>query len=262
MAIDYKTWLAKSGRKPTAANSMQWKKTHGAALGQYNKDGTNVAGPNASAQAAASPTAPQYDTPKFVPGAMDARGIAEGADLSYVHKLTNAGLDRDRDLSMSEIAAQRVDADKQQVDNQRQNRRNHGARGTSLSGLKVHDRGEIDASRVRQEGQLNRAAQAVGNNYQSQKDQNDAQFRVGSTQNKFNTEDRRMAQFQQNYPNRLSSAEQGQAEQSPAAPRISRPATQQKPPPKKPSVSYGQFVKTHGGKSTKALSQKWKKRFG
>lgn len=262
MAIDYKTWLQKTGKPSNAASSMQWKKTHGAALGKYNKDGTNVAGPRASAQAATAPDAPQYDTPKFVPGAMDARGIAEGADIDYVHKLAGIGAGRDRDLSMSEIAAQRVDADRMQAKAQVQNRRNHGARGTGLSGLKVHDRGEIDAERVRQEGQFSRASQAVANAYQNQMDQADAQKRIGNTQNKHNTEDRRMAQFQSNYPNRLSTSEQAAAEnQAPGAPPIAKPATQQKPPPKKPQVSYAQFVKSHGGKSTKKLSTAWKKRF-
>lgn len=40
MAIKYAEWLSRTGRKGTEADALQWKKSHGVALGLYNPDGT------------------------------------------------------------------------------------------------------------------------------------------------------------------------------------------------------------------------------
>lgn len=39
MAITYKKWLEQTGRKGTAADALMWKKSHGVALGLYDRNG-------------------------------------------------------------------------------------------------------------------------------------------------------------------------------------------------------------------------------
>ena len=57
MAVPYKEWLQRTGRKGTQADAYQWKTTHGVALGKWNPDGT----PRTQASAPPTPDAPQVN---------------------------------------------------------------------------------------------------------------------------------------------------------------------------------------------------------
>jgi hypothetical protein len=89
MALDYKTWLDKSGNKPTEANALIWKKTHGVALGKYNPDGSpkvSAPAPGAApgggdaAGGGSKPTTP-YVPPAFDPNYIDPEGQMEKTAL-------------------------------------------------------------------------------------------------------------------------------------------------------------------------------------
>jgi len=100
MAIDYKAWLAATGKPPTEANALIWKKTHGVALGKYNPDGSPrtaaapAPGPGPEAAAPAQPAPRPYTPPAFDPNYRDPQGqkLQSLADAKYDTTRANARL--------------------------------------------------------------------------------------------------------------------------------------------------------------------------
>lgn len=91
MAVDYKAWLAATGKQPTEANALIWKKTHGVALGKYNPDGSPKApAPAPGAAPGAAPgdvggapgvAATPYVPPAFNTNYIDPEGQSEKTAL-------------------------------------------------------------------------------------------------------------------------------------------------------------------------------------
>lgn len=144
MAIDYKTWLAKTGRKPTAQNAALWKSTHGVALGKYNSSGQPTGAQPPPAPPPPPAPAPPPAPPAFDPNYRDAQSIKELSDLTAQRDLLKTNAQRAYDLGIADLDAAKPGIERDRTLGLDSANNNAAARGMFRSGNRIVNRGKVD----------------------------------------------------------------------------------------------------------------------
>lgn len=91
MAIRFDEWLERTGRPRNKASADLWKRTHGVALGLYNRDGTPAERPSVTPAPEPAPTPDPYLTPEGFGAAANPDAQAAIADLLAEYQGTTGG---------------------------------------------------------------------------------------------------------------------------------------------------------------------------
>jgi hypothetical protein len=280
MALDYKTWLRLTGRKPTADSAQTWKITHGVALGLYDRNGNRIA-----PVTPLDPATPPEPQPIPVDPARESAIDDRRNRLSALPGLYNT---RRKDLAAT-TAAQLVEsgltdrADLEEVP---------AGDGNVVWRVVVGPDGRLYRQAFRQTRDAFNARGLLGSSFQRRQyeeqrgalDTSVAQAMRAYDQNvRGITESQRqeaeglgndITQAQIEYGDWKRAQPPVLPKPPPAPPVVNTaaPVTPGGPQPHarpispkpvtRPTVTYDEFVRTHGGKSTAALAATWRKRFG
>lgn len=239
MALKYEEWLKASGNKPTAANALKWKTTHGKALGMYDAAGNPV-----MQQPGATTSGPsQYGAPSYTPGALDAQALTEVANLNRWKDLSDAQAERDYNQSIAEINASRAVADYNAQQGTQAVARNAGARGIGRSGIRKEGEGRVLAQRAQEESNFNLAAQRAANTKRGQNDMTAADYETGKAGVNSAFGERDYSRWMQQNP--IST--EGPGAGAPGAPRVASRTSPGTVPAAKRNLSFAEFKKVHPG---------------
>lgn len=185
MAIRYEEWLKATGKPPTEANALIWKKTHGVALGLYNPDGSPkgaaapapAPGPAPEAGPAAPPAPAPYVPPAYDPNYRDAQAIGEESALnakwdtarnnartSYATWLTDMygagaavkGADGKWTYDLTKRGGKIGEIDYNEREDTRKNTNQLAARHALRSGIRVADEDRIGVAAGQQRAEVGR----------------------------------------------------------------------------------------------------------
>jgi hypothetical protein len=239
MALKYEEWLARTGRPRTAESALQWKRTHGAALGKYDSEGNA-----AFAQPGGTTTGPpQYSAPSYAPGALDTQAITEVGNLDRYRSINEAEAERNYQQQVAEINASRALADYNAQQGMTDVGRNAAARGVSRSGIRKEGEGKVQAQRLREESSFDLAAKAAANSRKGQLDRGEADYQTGRSGSLGAFGERDYSRWMDQNP----VATEGPGAGVPGAPRVASRTSPGTVPAAKRNLSFAEFKKVHPG---------------
>lgn len=199
MAIGYKTWLARTGRKPTAKNAALWKKTHGVALGKYNSSGQPTGAQPAPPPPPPPAPAPPPPPPAFDPNFRDAQSIKELSDLASQRDLLKANATRAYELGIAELDAAKPGIERDRTLGLDSANNNAAARGMFRSGNRIVNRGKVNTEYGDRMAANQRQRDSVAFERDRINSQADQDYLTGSTGVYSSAGQRRLAEYRRQW---------------------------------------------------------------